>query len=120
MGQQKYYPPHKVTTFELVCPNDGPSYFENEYDNSFYVKCHLCDWLEPNPDYKAVISDGEMLDVIAKRWENNQAKIEPWIDTPDETLAEKYTFGEVYGKLEELDHRGLIQYGVSLRTAWLT
>ena len=120
MGQNKYIPPHKPNTHELVCPNDGLSYFETEYENSFYAKCHLCRWLEPSPDYKVKISDEEMLAVIAERWKAIRAKIEPWPGTPDEILAHKYTQEEIYGKLEEFEHRDLIEYGVSLRTGWLT
>jgi hypothetical protein len=113
----------------LVCPNDGPSYFETEYENSFYVKCHLCDWTEPNPDYKAKISDAEMLKVLHERWEVNRKNRQDnpewyldsvYIETPDKTLANKYTQEDIYGKLDEFDHRNLIEYGVSLRTCWLT
>jgi hypothetical protein len=120
MGQNKYIPPHKPETIELVCPNNGLSYFETEYENSFFVKCHLCDWEQPNPAYKSKISDNEMLNVIAERWKNNRANIEPWIDTPDVTLAHKYYQEDIFSKLEEFEHRNLIEYGVSLRTAWLT
>lgn len=116
MGHNKYIPLHKSITYELICPNDGLSYFDTEYENSFYVKCHLCEWRKVNPAYQVKISDVEMLGVIAERWKNNQDNI----DTPDKTLAYKYSQEEIFSKLEELDHRHLIEYGVSLRTAWLT
>lgn len=129
MGQNKYIPPYKPVTFEAKCPNDGPSYFDTEYENSFYAKCHLCDWMEVNPDYKAAITDLEMLTVIRDRWEantKNKRENPEWyldsvyIDTPDKTLCDKYTQEEIFAKLEELDYRHLIEYGVSLRTAWIT
>ena len=129
MGQNKYVPPYKPITHELICPNDGPSYFETEYENSFFVECHLCKWRKPNPDYKSKISDEEMLKVLHERWEinrKNRRDNPDWyldsvfIDTPDKTLAHKYSQEEIYAKLEEFDHRNLIEYGVSLRTGWLT
>lgn len=121
MGQNKYYPPPIRTNFELICPNDGLTHFEDEHPNSFYVRCHLCDWLLLNPTYETVISDEEMLIEIFNRWENNrQVAPERWIDTPDKTLRYKYSEIDIYAKLEELEHRDLIEYGVSLRTAWLT
>lgn len=79
-----------------------------------------CRWEEPNPDYKPVIDDFEMLDLIGKRWVSIRANVEPWIETPDKALSKKYSQEAINAKMEELDHRGLLDYGVSLRTAWLT
>ena len=93
------------------------------------MTCHLCEWDIPNPDYKAVISDIEMLGVIAFRWDTNRKNRQEnpewyldsvYIDTPDVLLAPKYTPEEIDAKMEELNHRGLLDYGVSLRTAWLS
>ena len=109
---------YEPKTFELICPNDGPSYFDTEHDNSFFVKCHLCEWEAPNPDYKAVISDEEMLGIIADRWKKIHAGEQ--VDTPDQIFAPKYSQDAIYSKMEELDHRGLLDWGVSLRTAWLS
>ena len=123
MGQGKYYHArYQPKTFELVCPNDGPSFFDTTYDNCFFVVCHMqgCRWEEPNPDYKPVIDDFEMLDLIGKRWVSIRANVEPWIETPDKALSKKYSQEAINAKMEELDHRGLLDYGVSLRTAWLT
>lgn len=40
--------------------------------------------------------------------------------TPDESLADKYPVKLIMAKMEQLDRRGLLEVGVSLRTAWLT
>src|ERR1700678_2288670 len=68
----------KRKTFELECVNKfcGLSYFEEEWPNSFYVKCHLCEWLFPNPDYKSMIDDLEVLRIC-------DARHEGILNTPD-------------------------------------
>jgi len=99
-------------TFELMCRRScGLSYFDEEYPNSFLVKCHLCGWEEPNPAYKAVIEDNEILAIC-------DARHHGIFNTPDKVLNHKYTGEQIHAKMEELDHRELIEWGVSLCTAW--
>jgi hypothetical protein len=101
-----------VKVFEMVCSNCSNSYFIEEYPGSFYVLCHLCEHQQhPNPDYKNIIDDLEILKICDLRHEGV-------LNTPDKVLANKYSQQEIYAKMEELEHRGLIEYGVSLRTAW--
>jgi hypothetical protein len=38
--------------------------------------------------------------------------------TPDESLAHKYPAKVILAKMEQMVRRGLLDYGVSLRTAW--
>lgn len=38
--------------------------------------------------------------------------------TPDEALADKYPVKVIMAKMAQLCRKGLIDYGVSLRTAW--
>ncbi len=40
-------------------------------------------------------------------------------DTPDVALAGKYPAKLILSKMRRLHDRGLIEYGVSLRTAWV-
>lgn len=40
--------------------------------------------------------------------------------TPDEALAAKYPVKVIMSKMNKMDTRGLIDYGVSLRGAWIT
>jgi hypothetical protein len=107
-----------MNNFELVCPTDGLSHFEEECDGGFFVKCHLCGWALPNPEFKSEISDFDMLSIISERW--IRIRQGEQVDTPDKILAPKYSQNQIYGKLEEFEHRDLIEYGVSLRTGWLT
>ena len=114
MGQNKYvHQPHQPKQFELVCPNDGLSYFDTEYDNCFFVRCHLCEWQEPNPEYQSVIPDEEIMRICDDRSDE-------FADCPEVVLSGKYLCGAINSKLEELDHRGLLIVGGSLRTAWLS
>jgi hypothetical protein len=39
--------------------------------------------------------------------------------TPDEALAHKYPVKVILAKMDKLVKRGLLDYGVSLRTAWV-
>jgi hypothetical protein len=39
--------------------------------------------------------------------------------TPDESLAHKYPVKVILAKMNKLVNRGLLDYGVSLRTAWV-
>ena len=41
-------------------------------------------------------------------------------DTPDVILGKKYPFKVIMAKMEQLENRGYLDCGVSLRTAWLT
>jgi hypothetical protein len=41
-------------------------------------------------------------------------------ETPDVALADKYPVKVILAKMQKLVDRGLLSYGVSLRTAWWT
>ena len=46
----------------------------------------------------------------------------PWLSTrqtPVEALADKYPPKVILAKMEQMDRRGILDYGVSLRTAWV-
>lgn len=103
----------EIEILELECVNCGPSYFEG-YKNGFNLTCTFCEVYDQlNPNYVQVIPDIEMLTAC----NNFHLRIS---DTPDISLAKKYTQNEIFAKLDELDHRNLIEWGVSIRTAWLT
>jgi hypothetical protein len=57
------------------------------------------------------ISDAEILEAC-KAFHNGEAK------APDESLAHKYPPKLILCKMERMVERGLLEYGVSLRTAW--
>jgi hypothetical protein len=61
------------------------------------------------------ISEFELLEYIQKRRQNWE------LPTPDLVWMERgFPLKVVYAKLQKLLDRGLIEYGVSLRTGWLT
>lgn len=98
--------------FEMSCPNCGISIFEIRKPTDFYAICCQCEWENPNPLYKSLIDDAVILNICKQFFLTSQ--------TPDEVLASKFTEDEIMSKMEKLHFRRLIEYGVSLRTAWLT
>ena len=39
--------------------------------------------------------------------------------TPDESLANKYPVAVIMAKMQKMSDKGILNYGVSLRTAWV-
>ena len=77
------------------------------------------------------ISDREILEAVQAFAEANRRYWRPGMtleaglagkvpETPDVALAGKYPEKLILRKMEVLDDRGFLEYGVSLRTAWLT
>jgi hypothetical protein len=58
------------------------------------------------------VSDAEVLEAC-RRFHTHQA------DTPDRALSHKYPAKVILAKMRQLADRGQIEYGVSLRTAWV-
>lgn len=40
-------------------------------------------------------------------------------DTPDVVLSDRYPVKIILGKMQKMVDKGLLEYGVSLRTAWV-
>ena len=59
------------------------------------------------------ISDEEIFQAI-RAWRAN-----PMLPTPDISLANKYPTKVIMAKMEQMVRRGLLECGVSLRTAWI-
>ena len=68
------------------------------------------------------ISTKEVLQLQNKWSENNHEDITTENPFVYEILAKKYGVDEklIFSKMEKLEDEGYLEYGVSLRTAWLT
>lgn len=61
------------------------------------------------------ISDDEMIEAV-REWNRNI-----WINPlPTDALADKYPRKVIEAKMLQLVDKGILSYGVSLRTAWVT
>lgn len=60
------------------------------------------------------LPDREVLEVIRRHWDEGG----PWVDEHYASLD--VPFKVVLAKLAKLDKRGLLEWGTSLRTAWLS
>jgi hypothetical protein len=58
------------------------------------------------------IPDAEIIEAV-RAFQRGEA------DTPDAALAGKYPPNVVLAKMQKLSDRGVLDYGVSLRTAWV-
>lgn len=58
------------------------------------------------------ISDEEIINAVKDFWENNKP-------TPDIALADKYPVKVILKKMQKMSEKGILNYGVSLRTAWI-
>jgi hypothetical protein len=65
------------------------------------------------------ITDEEMLEAVRAFWREADAGNVAGAQTPDVSLAHKYPVKVIMAKLDHLSDRGVIDYGVSLRTAWI-
>lgn len=64
-------------------------------------------------------SDQEVLDAIERFWDllvGGHAAPYPYQDA---LLREKYTQDQIYEHMEDMAARDIIDYGVSVRTAWI-
>lgn len=84
-----------------------------------YVRARVGAMSMPKTMQLKHISDLEILEAVQAF---NEANRRDWRTsvTPEVALAGKYPEKLILRKMEVLDQRGFLDYGVSLRTAWLT
>lgn len=63
------------------------------------------------------LSERDVLDAIVRRAES-RARGEQ-LGFPDQLLADRFPVKIIMAKLDKLDRRGVLDYGVSLRSAWI-